>query len=463
MIKTSVIIPVYNTEAYISECLDSVLRQTQKDVEIIVVDDGSTDNSLEIVRKYQKTYSNVNVICQENKKLGAARNLGISIATGKYLCFLDADDFIEESMLEELYQKAKDNVLDFVTFDLNCFGGSEEDNLKYQFYDRSKLGIKDRIYSGVQFWNDFFKFQDPVISACSVYFDRNFINENKLRFQENLFYEDNEFMIKAYLKANKLMYIPKQYYCRRIRQGSIMTTALGFYHFKGILSNIRLIFQHIKGDNHDIAQKEVFLKFWEAQVRKACRLWISFEGKEKQQLSDLIGMCLKDMCSGTFLIDILDKALYIDLKEFLEHIRLDEYNIDSCTILEETLNVWYEDNIELFQRGYSKKYLNALKNKDGVILYGAGIIGQRVANHFQLKYWENVIGFAVSDKNNTEENICGLPVFSISELLDFREKANVFITTSPNIHKEIETNLLQKGFKNIYPLDWKRLLESVWM
>lgn len=463
MIKTSVIIPVFNTEEYIGECLDSVLRQTQKEFEIIVVDDGSTDGSLEVVKKYQKAHKNILVVRQENKKLGAARNLGMSVATGEYLFFLDSDDLIEETMLEELYLKASQNALDFATFDLKCFGGDEEDYKKYMFYDRTKLGIEDRAYNGVQFWNNFHKSQDPVISACSVYFRKNFIDNNELKFQENLFYEDNEFMVRAYLKADRIMYVPRQFYYRRIRPGSIMKTSLGFYHFKGIVSNIKLIYQYIKVDSHDINEKAVFLKFWEAQIRKASRLWTSFEGEEKQEIAGLIRDSLNNMSEGSFFPDILDKKLYLDMKEFLGHVYQDGYSAEGITELENILSMWYENNIELFQSGYSKKYLEALRNPSGVILYGAGIVGKRIADQFQLKYWENVIGFAVSNKGDQEENVCGLPVYSIVDLLEYKDKANVFITTSPKTHEEITENLLQKGFKNIYPVEWKKLIESTWI
>lgn len=463
MIKTSVIIPLYNTEEYIGECLESVLQQTQKDIEIIVVDDGSTDRSLEVVKEYQKENDNLKVVCQENKKLGAARNFGMSLAAGEYICFLDSDDLLEKNALEELYKKASVNNLDFVTYDLKCFGGDEADEKRYRFYDRSCLGIEDRVYRGVDFWKYYEKEHQPVISACSLYLSRRFVERYDFRFQENLFHEDNEFTIRVYLKAERIMYIPEKFYERRLRPGSIMKSKIGFYHFKGILSNIKLIFYHLKTDSHKADEKVEFLNFWEAQLRKASSLWISFEGKEKQELSIIIRDALKEMTEGTFLLEVMHKQLYLDLSEFLEHLLIEDYEKEKVQMLKETLASWYEDNIELFQSGYSRKYLEALQSKDGVILYGAGIVGQRFANWFQLKYWENVIGFAVSDLSAQESKVCGLSVSLIDDLAEYRDKANVFITTGPKLHEEIEANLLEKGFKNIYPVDWKKLMESTWI
>ncbi len=141
MIKTSVIIPMYNIEDYIGETLESVFRQTQKEIEIIVVDDGSTDGSLEIVKNYQKEHNNLIIVCQENKKLGAARNAGMDIAKGECIYFLDSDDLIEKNTLEVLYDKVKNNNLDFVTFDAAIFEGKAKDEENYKFYDRSQIGI----------------------------------------------------------------------------------------------------------------------------------------------------------------------------------------------------------------------------------------------------------------------------------------------------------------------------------
>lgn len=107
MPKVSVIIPVYNVEKYLHECLDSVINQTLKDIEIIAVDDGSTDSSLKILKDYAKKDKRLKVLTQENKGAGAARNLGMKHATGFYLSILDSDDYFDHSMLELLYKKAE--------------------------------------------------------------------------------------------------------------------------------------------------------------------------------------------------------------------------------------------------------------------------------------------------------------------------------------------------------------------
>ena len=112
--KVSVIIPVYNTEKYLRECLDSVVNQTLRDIEIICVDDGSTDASPEILRKYAEKDSRVQVFTQEKSNAGAARNVGLSKAAGEYLAFLDSDDYYELSMLEHMLACAQERAADVV-------------------------------------------------------------------------------------------------------------------------------------------------------------------------------------------------------------------------------------------------------------------------------------------------------------------------------------------------------------
>ena len=113
-VKVSVVMPVYNVENYIEECLDSLISQTLKEIEIICVDDGSTDGTLNLLYKYEKSDTRVKVIQQQNQYAGVARNNGMKHAVGEYILFLDSDDFFERTMLEKMYNEAKRTEADLV-------------------------------------------------------------------------------------------------------------------------------------------------------------------------------------------------------------------------------------------------------------------------------------------------------------------------------------------------------------
>ena len=107
MYKVSVIVPVFNSENYLEKCLDSILSQTLNDIELILINDGSTDNSLSIIKNYSRKYSNIIYKSKKNEGQAIARNIGIEMATGEFICFVDSDDYIENTMLEKLYKIAK--------------------------------------------------------------------------------------------------------------------------------------------------------------------------------------------------------------------------------------------------------------------------------------------------------------------------------------------------------------------
>ena len=199
--KVSVIIPVYNTEAYLRECLDSVVNQTLKDIEIICVDDGSTDHSLDILREYEKKDSRIRIFTQPHADAGVARNLGLRYAVGEYLSFLDADDFFEPDMLEKAYTKAKEQAAEICVFHCDFFntersafegkGAILEENLP-----------EKRPFAGTEVKKELFR--TFVGRAWDKLFLREYIVENKILFQEQRTSEDLLFTFFALAKAERI-------------------------------------------------------------------------------------------------------------------------------------------------------------------------------------------------------------------------------------------------------------------
>ena len=201
-IKVSVIIPVYNTEKYLRECLDSIVNQTLREIEIICVDDGSTDGSLEILLEYEHRDPRIRVFTQPNKNAGAARNNGFRYATGEYLSFLDSDDYFEPQMLEMAYLKAKNQIAEIVVFRSDSFDMNSNSYKELGYTIRRENLPDHEPFAGIEVKKDFF--QTFVGWAWDKIFLRRYIEEKNLRFQEQRTTNDMFFTFMAMVEANRI-------------------------------------------------------------------------------------------------------------------------------------------------------------------------------------------------------------------------------------------------------------------
>lgn len=202
MVKVSVIIPVYNAAPYLRKCLDSVVRQSLKDIEIICVDDGSADGSAEILKEYSLADSRVRYIFQQNAGPGSARNKGMQYATGKYLSFLDADDFFELTMLETAYELAEKDSAEIVVYESDQYNGKED--LLYfasEIVDISKIPPYQP-FSYRQLNGSIFK--TFLGWTWDKLFLKEFIDNNDLRFQIVKSSDDLYFVYSALVLARKI-------------------------------------------------------------------------------------------------------------------------------------------------------------------------------------------------------------------------------------------------------------------
>ena len=225
MIRTSVIIPVYNTAEYLEECIESVLSQTQKEIEIILIDDGSDDGSLEIARHYAERYPFIFLEQQEHLYQGTARNRGLRAARGEYVYFMDSDDAILPGLFEECYRACEEDKLDFVMFDAYGFRYDENDRelvVPDDIVDRRQMGIEDRLYNGPEFWNAFYNCHGILYVCWLLYIRRSYLMENRLFYEERTYFEDNDWMLRMYLNAERIRYLPKIFHRHRWRRGSNM-------------------------------------------------------------------------------------------------------------------------------------------------------------------------------------------------------------------------------------------------
>lgn len=223
--KVSIIIPVYNVEKYIDECILSAINQTLDNIEIIAIDDKSTDSSLDILNKYREKYNFIKIISNEkNVGISANRNIGIRSAKGEYIYFLDSDDYIDENAMEICYKKAKEYDLDIVTFDAEIFRDKEyKGNNFNENYDRDKI-IDPECIKGEDFFYKYSTTGGYKQSVMINFYKRDFIIQNNLFFYEGIIGEDELHSFKAFLSAQRVLYIPKKLFFRRVRDNSIMTS-----------------------------------------------------------------------------------------------------------------------------------------------------------------------------------------------------------------------------------------------
>jgi len=229
--KVSVIVPVYNVEAYLEECLNSIVTQTFEDIEIILVDDGSTDLSSNIMKKYAQKDSRIILYSQSNQGVSAARNSGISLASGEYILFVDSDDSILENSVETIYNQATETNADVVI-----------GNVLYCYPDGSKKTVFPRTQelNNITIPGDICFMKLMEINAYPpltyLYFiKRELIIKNKLYFKKNVIHEDELWCVQALFNAKHVSLIDFYYYLYRQREGSIMNSDNNLFRIKSLL------------------------------------------------------------------------------------------------------------------------------------------------------------------------------------------------------------------------------------
>lgn len=233
--KVSVIIPIYNVEEYLEQCIQSVIDQTLKEIEIICVNDGTQDNSMEIVHRLAENDARITIVEKENGGLSSARNAGINKAKGKYILFLDSDDYLKADTLEKLWNIAWKKELDDVFFLAEAFYESEELSLKHKSYD--KYYMRNKTYPGVwvgqDLFSEFMRNDDFKPSACLQFIRREILCENNIDFYEGIIHEDNLFTLQILALTKRVACVEDAFYMRRIRENSIMTLEKGLRNAYG--------------------------------------------------------------------------------------------------------------------------------------------------------------------------------------------------------------------------------------
>lgn len=429
-IGISVIIPVYNVEEYLTECLESVISQNMKNIEVLCINDGSTDHSPEILKAYGKKDGRVIVIDQENQGLSCARNVGIGRARGEYILFLDSDDCLAEHALKELYETARAENLEILTFDAECFYETEE--LKRKEYKDDYYRSR-REYSGVWTGEELFcervEKDDFCDSACLLLIQNIWLREKGIRFRPGIIHEDCLFFFQCLMNAKRISHRKREYLRYRIRERSTMTLPPSFASLQGRLVCYREILSFLMRGGLSARTEEAVSKFAEFIIYNIRYTDFALKDEQKEEADNL---------SAT------DRLLM----KSLEVGRTGRYTI----------------NADLYLLGFWTQ----VQNSERILLYGAGKIGRLVWEYLKRENLSGrVVGFAVSETAVSGEEIDGKKIQSIREY-----KADsgtlVLITARWDYQAAMIEAAKEAGFQKIELIDFRleqmiRCQEEKWI
>ncbi|WP_321312884.1 glycosyltransferase family 2 protein [Halarcobacter sp.] len=437
----SVIIPIYNVEKYLKKCLDSVIKQSFKEIEILIINDGSPDNSLSIARNYKEKDSRIKIINQENKGLGGARNTGIKYSKTRYLIFIDSDDTIHPKMVELLYNEAFYKKCDIVTCRYKRVNSSEE-----------VLSISPKEYSVNNPISDFMT-SNISLMVCNKIYKKNLFIENKIFFPEKRFYEDQFVTLQLFFYSKKNLSIENILYNWFVRENSI-TQSISNKHIEDMFFSLSSI-KNFLIDNSLFNRYEGF--FYSRSLYIITTHLLSslciFNIDTKIYLQLILYKLSKLTTPQKDIIEIVKKenpVYFINFSyNFLKVILINKLDIGMIKFLDSKslTNLEYKiKNININEID-SEMFISILeyRNIKEVILYGAG----KLASDLLKKLEKNRVKvLAVIDRNDSNF----LNEFKVSKLeditLDLNNK-NILITSiayAIEIQNLIENYAKKKNF-----------------
>lgn len=391
MVIVSVIIPVYNAEKYIKECLDSVLNQTMNDLEIICIDDGSTDKSLQMLRDNQLADSRIKILSQKNQGSGPARNRGLKEARGKYVAFLDADDFwYDDFVLEKIANAAEENE-SIIT---GAFWGTYKDGR----YTRSWL-------HGKYFENDIrgkwinFREEQECMGYCSYLYQREFLTGNDIFFPSYYRFQDPPFLTEALLRAESYYVVPADWHCyRTIYKNSLSTNRRTTDFVKGVI------------DVMEIAQKHQLEKLFSEMIR---------------QLNEFSQCIINSILNGnTDMLCLLGQIQKYTVGR--------EHEVEPIQFLRNAAS----DKCKMIVNDFRSQ----LEGIDMLVIYGAGKYG-----HYLLEWLEKLninLEIVFAETKCVEGTIVdGRKCIQIDQFAGIKEKMLVIIAATPDTQLQMAENL----------------------
>ena len=403
MCKVSIIIPVYNVEKYLPACLDSVLGQTLKDIEVIAVDDASPDGSAQVLEEYARKDRRVSVIrLSENRMQGYGRNRGLRQAKGQYVYFLDADDMIVPQALEELCSEAERERLDGIFFDSEAIYENEDLRKRNSGYPAArKAEYPDEVLSGPALFDLFVAAGEWLVYVQRQFWRREYLLENNILSIEGIEHEDEFFSFQAILLAKRVKYLRKNYFIRRYRENSVMTRPRMPKDFHGyFITYCRMI--DFVAENEDLVSRGA-----DRHVQK------TFEAAAASH-------------------ELFDRSE--DPGKWFSSEDLERYRLFKAVL---------RNMQERQERDLS--FWKPLDRYGNIWVYGAGRVAAAAAGRL-LDTGHAIAGFIVSDKKNNPESMYGIKVSELGDIKEPGPDGIVLVALGKAMHEEVAAMLRERGF-----------------
>ena len=424
MIKVSVIMPVYNVEKYLEECLESVINQTLKEIEIICVNDGSTDGSLQILYKYAELDKRIRIISKENTGYGHSVNCGIDEARGEYIGVVETDDYIDASMYEELYNTAVLKDAEVVKADSRYFVNENGMRIFYESHIFCEA-YRDLYHQITNYREDIRVFRSYVYTWAGIY-KRRFLDEKKIRHNESpgASYQDNGFWFQVNIHAERMYFMDKAFY--NLRRDNPNSSIYSKEKVFALCEEYDFIRNKVLA-LHPECEKEILFIVFFYRVRAYIGTLARIDQKYRQIFYDRMRDDFKDA---------FEKG-EVDCCQF-EHSEWD--------FLFDVLNRKKVCSAEF--SSLSELAKNRLENAEKIYIYGAGIWGKYTFERLEKCFvHDKIASFIVTKKQKEGDFIEGIMVSELKECgLD--ENDLIILAVSDKAVSELVNNLNQIGFTN---------------
>lgn len=426
MAKVSVIIPVYNVEKYLRECLDSVQRQTLNDLEIICIDDGSTDSSGEILDDYARNDKRFRIIHKANEGYGKTMNMGIRLSTAPYVGIVESDDIVSLNMYEFLFQLMEKKKADIIKVDFYEFYEDIEGRYIEEYVQLVPSENLQGLYGRMLNLRENKETFRSYLSTWSGLYNREFLLREKILYNETpgASYQDQGFWLQTMIKAKSIFFVKEAFYHYRIdNHNSSM-------YDKGKVFAVRDEYVYMRRILEEMGEAGKEFYPWLNQLKiTSC---LNCIGRVADQYKEMLAESIREDLLRAVQSEELDASLFDDRQK-----------AELFSLLASPLK-YVEMTIKK-----QKKLEKLLKDYDIVILYGAGKIGHIVQNALKEGRLNTKIkSFAVTNREKNPTIISGIPVKQIEKLTKYRKNALVIVCVGEKYISEVEEVLEKNGFGN---------------